>query len=256
MNKLLKPKNLPLFAVEAGILGWLLSRQLYRWGMDDKGLLMANHPISWLLWIVTTAALGILAANVWKLDGSDRYEDNFAPSHWAALGHTAAGLCFLLTALLNAPMMPGKLGIAWKVLGLLSGPCLLLAGLFRLRGKRPFFGLHMVPCLFLVFHIISHYQTWSGNPQVQDYVFSLLGAMALVFFAYYSAAFDVDSGNRRMHLGMGLGAVCLCITAIATTEYLFLYTGGLIWAESDLCSLTPKPRAPESQEGEVNDDPA
>lgn len=256
MNRLLKPKNLPLLAVAAGIFGWFLSRQLYRWGMDEKGLLVANHPLSWLLWIVVGGALTVIALRVRKLDGSDLYEDNFAPSLWAGIGNILAGAGFLLTAVLNDPVMVGNLGIAWALLGLLSGPCLLLAGICRIRGKKPFFALHMVPSLFLMLHIINHYQTWSGNPQVQDYVFSLLGAMALVLFAYYTAAFGVDSGNRRMHLGMGLAAICLCMVALSQTEYLFLYAGGMLWAESDLCSLNPKPRAPQTEEGEVSDDPS
>lgn len=256
MNKLLKPKNLPLFAAQAGIVGWLLCRMLYRFGVDDKGLLAAHHPLGIALWLVTAVTLGILIVRVRKLDGSNRYVDNFAPSKWAAVNHALAGIGFALTVLLNDPMMRSGLGTAWKVLGLLSGPCLILAGLARAGGKRPFFVLHMIPCLFLVFHIINHYQQWSGNPQVQDYIFTLFGTMALMFFAFYTAAFDVGSGRRRMQLGMGLAAIYLIMVIIAQTEYLFLYAGGLFWVQSGLCSLEPKTRAPKPQEGEKPNDPS
>lgn len=256
MHKWLKPKNLPLFAAAAGIIGWLLRRQLYIWGMDDKGLMVRNHPLELLLLVLTGVTLGILALGVRKLDGSERYEDNFSPSKVAAANHLLVGLAFLLTAVLNEPMMQGNLGTAWKVLGILSGPCFLLAGMARGKGKRPFFALHMIPCLFLVLHIINHYQTWCGNPQVQDYVFPLFATMALILFAYYTAAFEADTGKRRMHLFTGLAAIYLCMVAISRTEYLYLYAGGLFWAQSDLCSLEPKPRAPEAQEGEAPNDPA
>lgn len=256
MNKLLKPNALPLFAAAAGIVGGILNWILYRLGVDGKGLLVSGHPLSWLLWSVTAVTLGLILLAVWKLDGSDAYEDNFASSIWAGLGHLLAGAGFVVTVLQNPPMMQGSLGTLWYILGLLSGPSLLLAGFCRVRGKQPIFVLHMIPCLFLVLHIINHYQTWSGNPQIQDYVFVLLGAMALVFFSYYTAAFEVEFGNRRLHLGMGLSAVYLCMVALSCTEYLFLYAGGALWAQSSLCSLIPKPRAPENQEGEICDDPA
>lgn len=253
MHKLWKPKNLPNFAAAAGIIGCLLRKALYLWGTDDKALLTRRHPLELLLWLVTALTLGVIVLSVRKLDGSDVYEDNFAPSNRAAVGSAVAGVGFLLTALLNEPMMQGGLGLAWKVLGLLSGPCLVLAGLGRAKGTRPFFAVHLIPCLFLVLHIINHYQTWSGNPQQVDYVFPLLGTMALMFFAYYAAAFAVDFGNRRMHLGVGLGAAYLCIVVLSRTEYLFLYAGGLVWALSDLCALEPRPR---KQEEEVTNEPA
>lgn len=251
MNGLRKSKYIPFFTVAAGAVGMAVRWALYAFCLDDKFLLPANHPLNWLLGAVTAAALALIAVSAWKLDGSNRYADNFAPSAAAAVGHVLAGAGILLTALLNAPLLGNNLGLVWKGLGILSGPCLMLAGLYRVQGKRPFFALHMIPCLFLVFHIINHYQTWSGNPQVQDYLFALLGTMALMFFAYYTAAFDVGSGQRRMHLGMGLAAVYLCMVNLPQTEYLYLYVGGIVWVLSSLCSLTPKPR-----EGENADDPA
>lgn len=256
MNKLLKPKNLPLFAAAAGITGWLLRKQLYVWGIDDKGLMVRNHPLELLLLALTAVTLGVLILSVRKLGGSEAYADNFGPSNASAVTHALAGLAFVLTVLLNEPGMGGNLGIAWKVLGILSGPCFLLAGLSRLKGKQPFFVLHMVPCLFLVLHIVNHYQAWSGNPQVQDYIFSLFGTIAVILFAYYTAAFDADTGKRKMHLFTGLAATYLCLVILARTEYLLLYAGCLLWVQSDLCALVPKPQAPEAQKGDVPNEPA
>lgn len=256
MNQLLKPKNLPRFAVVAGILGWQLRAQLYIWGIDDKGLMLPHHPLALLLLALTAVTMAVLALGVRKLDGSEAYGDNFAPSTGAAVTHVLAGLAFCLTVLLHRPAMANHLGTAWKVLGLLSGPCFLLAGFSRLKGKQPFFALHMIPCLFLVLHIVNHYQIWSGNPQVQDYVFTLLGTIAAALFAYYTAAFDADTGKRRMHLFTGLAAVYLCLVVIARTEYLLLYAGCLLWIQSDLCTLNPKPRAPEVQKGDGSHEPA
>ena len=147
--------------------------------------------------------------------------------------------------------MGGALGTVWRVLALASVPCLAAAGLARKQGRRPFFLLHMTVCLFLVVHIVNQYRSWSGNPQLQDYAFSLFGQVAMVFFAYYTAAFDVGLGKRRMQLGMGLAAVYLNLTGLSWGDYPLVCLGCLAWAFTDLCALTPKPR-PKKTESEPN----
>lgn len=249
MKNVFKPTNLPKLTAVLGVIGLVLRRLLYAVAVDERNLLPANHPLELLLWVVTAAALVYITVTVWKLDGSNRYVDNFGPSFPAAVGHVVMAAGVLLTVLLNVPMLENGIGRIWKVLGFLSAPCLLLAGYGRLQGKRPFFLLHLIPCLFLVFHIVNHYQVWSGNPQLQDYLFTLFGTIALMFFTFYHAAFDVGSGRRRMHLFMGLAALYLCIVDLSFTEYLFLYVGGITWVLTDLCTLTPKPR-PQPKESE------
>lgn len=247
MKNLWKPNNLPTAAAALGVLGLVLRQMLYAFGMDGKNLLTANHPLELVLWAVTLAAIALIVAAVWKLGGSNRYVDNFSPSMPSAVGHILAAAGILLTVLLKEPMMPGTLGNIWKFLGFLSAPCLVLAGYARVQGKRPFFLLHMAACLFLVFHIVDHYQVWSGDPQLQDYVFILFGTMALMFFGFYTAAFDVGSGRRRMQLGMGLTAVYLCLVGLPDSGYPFLYLGGIAWVLTGLCTLNPKPSQPEKE---------
>lgn len=250
MKQLLKPTNLPGATAAAGILGLLLQRTLYAVALDETNLLPRNHPLQLLLAVYSLAVLGSIVLAAWKLDGSNKYRNNFSPSFPAAAGNVLMAAGVALTVLLNDPRMPGALGLAWKLFGWVSAPCLLAAGFARVQGKRPFFLLHLIPCLFLVFHIVTHYQTWCGNPQLQDYLFTLFGTMALMFFAYYHAAFEAGSGKRRMHMGMGLAGAYLCIVNLAFTEYLFLYVGGIAWMLTDLCTMTPKPKsAPKKEEG-------
>lgn len=248
MKKIGKPENLPVAVAAVSAVGFALRWMLYRFGVDEKNLLTPCHPLELALWALTLAAVGFILAAVWRLGGSNRYADNFGPSMPAAVGHILAAAGILLTVLLNRPMMTGTLGTVWKGLGLVSAPCLAAAGYARLQGKRPFFLLHIAPCLFLVFHMLDHYRVWCSNPQVQDYVFSLLGTMALMFFAYYSAAFDVGSGRRRMHLGMGLAAVYLCAVSLPGGGYPLLYLGAIAWVLTGLCALTPRPDPEESEQ--------
>ena len=251
MNLFKNPKHLPLFSLLCGTAGLILRRCQYAFAADAEGLLTPNHPITVILTLFSLVVLVILAAAVRRLEGSAKYEDNFAPSARAMVGHLLAGWGIFLTVLLNAAPMPGPLGNAWDLLGLASLPCLIIAGICRKNGRKPFFLFHLIPCLFLVFHIVNHYQTWSGNPQIQDDLYTVLGTMAAMFFAFHTTAFDVDLGKRRLHLFMGLAAVFLLFVSIPDTHYLFLCAGCACWAGTDLCSLIPVPKAVEEKtEGE------
>ena len=64
-----------------------------------------------------------------------------------------------------------------------------------------------------------------------------------VAFALLAApAFDVGLGRRRMQLATGLMAAYLGYAALSGSGYLILYFGCAVWALTDLCSLTPKPK--------------
>lgn len=254
MKNLLKSTNLPAVTAALGGVALVLRRMLYAFAVDEKNLLPVNHPLELVLSVVTLAALVYILLSVWKLDGSEVYEDNFSADKPAMVGHMAAAAGILVTMLTNGPRMPGYLGSIWQWLGFASPVCLLLAGLARGRGKQPFFLFHLIPCLFLVMHIVNHYQLWSGNPQFQDYGFTLFGSMALMFFGFYSAAFDVGSGKRRMQLIMGLGAAYLLLAELARSRYPWLSLGGILWALTGLCSLTPVPKPEPAPNAEAREE--
>ena len=130
--------------------------------------------------------------------------------------------------------MGNYLESAWYYLGLAAPVCLLLAGAANAMGKRPFFLLHVVPCLFFLVHIVTRYQFWSSQPQMQDYVFALLGAAELMFFGFYTAALEADCGSPGMRLGMGLSAVYLCMAELALSSCPGLYLGGMLWVLTEL----------------------
>ena len=250
MTHLLRSKFLPALTMLLGMVGFALRRGLYAVALDGKGLLQKGHPLELALWTVTAAAMALVTAVAWNGKGSNRYEDNFGPSLPGALGNILMAAGILLTVLLNQPKMPNLLGMLWKLLGFVSAPCLVAAAFGRVQGKRPFFLLHIAACLFLVFHIVNHYQAWSGNPQLQDYLFCLLGTMALMFFGFYTAAFAVGSGSRRMLLGMGLAAVYLCAVSLSSGEYPFLYLGGIVWVLTNLCLPEPARQMEEREQAQ------
>lgn len=227
---------LPVWMLFWGTAALALRKALYATAVDARGLLLRNHPLEIALLVLTAGVLIRIALTARKQKEASCYEEIDTASLPAAMGNVAAGAGILVTVLTAQPGMGSYLESAWRLLGMAAPVCFLLAGLARMLGKKPFFLLHVVVCLFFVVHIVSRYQLWSGHPQMQDYVFSLLGAMALMFFGFYTAALEADCGSRRMALGMGLAAIYLCLAELARSSCPWLYLGGIVWALTDLCS--------------------
>lgn len=239
MNILKKLHFLPFAALGFGIAAFGLRTALYTFAVDVKGLLVSGHPLTYALWAVVATGAAFILWNVRNQKGSNTYEDNFAPSNDAAVGSGLMALGLLMTVTGQPTAASGTLGLLWKILGIFSIPAVALSGVSRYRGKHPFFGFHALLCIFLLIHMVSRYQVWSGNPQFQDYIFELLATIALTLFSYHCAAFETDMGSRRMQLATGLLAVLLCPAALAGCESGWLYIYGTVWAFSNLCSLTP-----------------
>ena len=237
MNRNSGSHRLPVMMLIWGIAALVLRKTLYATAVDIKGLLARYQPLEIALTVLTVGVLIRILMSVRKLEASGGHGDVFASGIFSAMGSVAAGAGILVTVWNTAPAMGSYLELAWRYLGLVAPMCLLLAGISRALGKRPFFLLHVVVCLYFLLHIVNHYQLWSSQPQMQDYIFSLLGVMALMFFSFYTAALEADCGNDRMLLGMGLSAIYLCCAELARSSCPWLYLGGLVWVLTDLCSM-------------------
>lgn len=245
MKTLIKSKHLLPLAFLLGALGFLLRITLYDAAMEPGNLLLRGHPAGVGMVLVIPAVLILAALGVRGLDGSPAYKHNFSPSVPAAAGNLAAAAGLLATVLTPDSAAPGLPGLVWKVLGFLAAGALVAAARCRYLGKAPSFFCHLGLCLFLLSHLVSHYQAWCATPQTLDYLFELLGSCALMIFAYHCAAFSAGMGKRRMQLATGLCSVALCLTALGVSGYRWLNLGGLIFAATNLCALTPVPKAEE-----------
>ena len=237
MNVTSNPKIIPLMPAAAGLLALLFRLGLFRLGTDEKGLLVPGHFLSILTWIMTAAVLLFVLRFVLPGKGSEKYADNFLPSAAAAYGAFALAAAIAVSVFFGWSI--ARIDLVRNFCGILAVPALVAAGLHRLQGKRPFFGLHGIVCLYLAFHALSHYQSWSSRPQIHDYFFIMLASALLALFAYYQTAFDVGLGSRRLQLGTGLLAGFFCLAALANGQDIPLYLSGAIWTLTNLCSLTP-----------------
>ena len=210
---------------------------LYLLGTDEKGLLIAGHPLEILLWLLAAAAAALVLLAVRSQKDIRPYEENFPGNTAAAIG------CLLFAAGLAVTTAAGF--PAWTLLeqlrnitGLLALPALIGVAICRKMGKMPFFALHLTVCLALTLHTISHYRTWSSYPQLQDAFFPMIGCLLLMLFTYYQTTVDVSMGSRRMQLGTGLLAAFCCFAAIPGSSTWLLYLTGGFYTLTNLCTLT------------------
>ena len=231
------PKHIPMIPTLLGLFALLFRLGLFRLGVDEKGLLIPGHFLSILTWIFTAAAIVPVLAFVLSDRGSVKYADNFAPSAAAAYG------AFAMAAAIAVSVFCGwgtaRMDLVRNLCGILAVPALVAAGLHRLQGKQPFFGLHGITCLYLALRALSNYRGWSSLPEIHDYFFVVLASVLLALFAYYQTAFDAGLGSRRMQLATGLLAGFFCIAAMANGQDIPLYLSGAVWTLTNLCSLIP-----------------
>lgn len=248
MKTIFKKYRLSILAAGLGAAALVLRTAMYLLAADHKGLLIPAHPLNMLVWAITAAAAVLIAAAVFRLDGSELYEHNFAPSAAAAIG------CFALAGGIGVSVIMSlggfaRLDMIRNLFGVLAIPALIRVGLNRWKGKQSFFLLHAVVCLYLILYAVSHYQNWSSLPQLQDYFFAVIASCLLSLSAYQQTAFDVGLGKRRMQLGTGLLGAFFCIASLAGGSDPLLYLGGAVWCLTGLCHLTPVPK-PEPKEDE------
>ena len=106
MNENLSRKLYPLLALALGLVGAGCRFLVYALGMDEKGLLVAGHPASVALWIVTAA--GVLAAVLAALTFR---EDNKAPDEGRGAILRAYGDVFQDHGVLSSQLLPESIGL-------------------------------------------------------------------------------------------------------------------------------------------------
>ena len=242
MKKLLKPNYLPWIVLAAGAVGLGLRIWLVNTPADEKGLLPSGHMANTLLWILTVLVLGLLVFATARLLEAPKYEFNFPPSLFSAVG-CALGACgLLINSVYFFLSYSDTLSVIAAILGALGGLSLFFLGWCRWKGMRPLSLCHVLICLFLMFRLISQYRLWSWDPQLQDYMFQLLAGVSMMLAAYHRATFDAGIGKRRPHAFYHLASVFFCCLSLVGNDCVPFFLGCGAWMLTDLCSLIPMPR--------------
>ncbi len=245
---------LPWLILGLGGFAAALQRLMLSLFLDEKGLLIPWNLPQLLTGVLTIAVTALVLLPVRKLEGSNRYGDNFSPSLAGGITAFLAAIGILLLLAGNLEKVYDNLGKVWLAVGVLAVPCLLFTGFCRIQGRRPAFPFHGLLCIFFAVHLAHHYRLWSGDPQTANYLWQLLGSVGLTLTAYYRAAFDVGLGRRRMQIAVGLLTGYCCLAASTGADGIYYLLSGL-WALCNLCSLTPKPRRQRPSPEEVPQEP-
>lgn len=228
MKTLLKSKTIPLLVLVLGLVGFGLRKGLYLTAVDAKNLLQAGHPLEIALWSVT-----VLAAVAALISGRQQ------PDPGKSVPVLGFAGCAVLAAGILATVLDGfglsGLTLARSILGILAALSMAAAAVQMLRRKPVFFLLYGIVCIFLAVHMVSCYRLWSSNPQIQDYVFTLLACVGLMLFAYQKTACAVSCGSPGLMRIIGTMTVFCCFTALSGTGYSLLFLAGGIWVM--LCLL-------------------
>lgn len=235
MTLAVKPKQLKILLLSAGVLGLLLRMVLYAAGIDEKGLLVTGHWAELSLWLLTAAVAAVLFLLLRKLTGPERYQDAYPASAFSAAGSILAGVSIFLSGTPEAAN--GNLAIAEVVLRFVAAVSLICVGFCRFTGRKPLFLLHGTVCLYLALRMVCQYRLWSADPQLQNYCFYLGAYVALMLTCYQLAAFDAGFGSHRSLWACGLSALYLCTVSLAGSEEPFFLLCCSIWVFTNLSSL-------------------
>lgn len=241
MNRLCS-KFTPLALAGLGVVGFFLRKGLYAVALDHKNLLLEGHPLQWLLFLVTAFAIAMAA-----LYGMGTEPGNAPHSGKVAAIGSIALAGGILMALLPEGFAVGGLSRMRNVLGILAALAMMAGAVQQLRGQKVFFLFPGIVCVFFAVHMVSCYQGWSSNPQILDYLYTLLASVGLMLFAYQQTACAADCGSGKLMRLFGSFSIFCGITALSGTEYPAMYLAGSFWVLTALC-CPEAPSIPREEE--------
>ena len=207
---------------------WLLS------SIDENGLLPRFHIAGILSLLLLLATAGISFWVLRQVAPSNAYRRRFPPSRLAALGTAIGGFGMGISAFTVSAA--GILGILLPIFGILCAGALIYAAYCRQIGLRPNCLFHTAMVLFLVFRILVVCRDWGSEPQVQFYLFPLLGSLFLLLTCYYRTEADAMTGDYRKYVFFGQMALFCCLMCLPGDDWLF-YMSAAAWLATDYCAL-------------------
>lgn len=229
MKHFMNSQKLPRVMLALSLAAYTLRRFYYSAAMDHKNLLV-SHPAGWALGAVTVAAILLVAVSVLRWN-----REPLQPL-WPYLGDLP---CYFMAAGTASVVLDGGFSMTGlllvrNVLALVSAASLAAIPMLKKKGKAVPFFFYGVLCLFFAVHMVSSYQGWSSNPQIQDYLYSLLGGVGLMLYSYQKTAAAVGFRKEKWLMFLGLLTSFFCFVSLSDTSFPVLYLCGGYWALTDL----------------------
>ena len=186
-----------------GILSGCLRWYLYARGLDERGLIPGGSLVDLILWVLTAAALVLCFLSKQPERKADQWT-------------TALGMYILAFGLLfsTRELHQGYRGLLTVVraLSLLSAIILAVEGTLTFRGKTLSW-LWLPVCLTFIVRLVGAYQTWSRDPQMQDFLLPLLAGLSLAAVAYRRGAERLGLPRSPWTYRFAMAAMYLCLAA-------------------------------------------
>lgn len=205
-----KTKLFPMLSAVLGVAAAILRGLLYARAVDEKGLLVSGHPLTYAVWALAAAA-AVLA--LLSMPGAKAWDDRPSP--------VLAGADLLLAVAIAAALLfrqggdTAVLSIARLILGGAAVVGMAVSGILRIRGRKPDFLCAVSVCLFFLVSTLVQYPQWSRQTQIMGYAFSLGMYLSLSLFAYYQAALARKLPAAKQRRFVGMLAVFFCAASDA-----------------------------------------
>lgn len=240
------PSYLKYTALAAGLIGCALRVAVYISGTDGKGLPVAGHWSQSGLLVLTAAAFTFFLLLTRTVEGPAEFSGDGLRSLSGGIGSLIAAFAFFLAGI------PHTMGSAFQtaaaVLRFASVLSLCIVAFCRFTGRKPFFLLHGIVCLWLAMRMVSLYRLWSSDPQLIDYGFYLGAYIAMMLTCYQLAAFDAGCGSHQKLWFWGLVSVYLCAVSLSGNQEPLILLLCMIWILTSLRRPAPAGAAPAPEE--------
>lgn len=235
-----KTKALHYVSLVCGILALAIRTWLFSSAIDEKGLVISNHPANIVGYILIAAVPALLL--VLALMPSPKLYYRHHKSFLALVGNIAGSAGIFYSAILDMLQRSGRLSIITGILGIAAGICLLAVAFARMKGTRPSYYLYAVVTIYLMLHILSRYQQWNIESQLQYYLPQLLAAAFLMLSAYFRAALAAGQKVTTSFLLCNQCALFFSCLAIGGETPLF-YACMSLWALTANCLTQTDPES-------------
>ena len=226
----MKKTNLLVAAPILGIVAMLVRGMMYSYCIDDRGLLMTGRPEVIYLAVLTLAAV-VLCFLIQE-------PEETRPSH--VIPYTWFAMAMLWPQSLSSAASMKPLLIVSQAAGAVLAAAMVY---FAVRKKKPVFGLSAGLCVCMILRLVASYQVWSRNPQIQDYIFALLGCLCLTAFFYQQTALEAGLGSKIWRLRFAFLGCYLCFAASVGTEVNYFYTHAAFGLLTEALAPAPEGKA-------------
>ena len=260
MKKSLSPKLLPLLVLPAGVVGALVRLWLLSTGIDEKGLILPEHPANAVGYILTALALAAIFLCVRSASGEVPYRGLFPPSKVSAAGCWIAAVGIAITLFTEPAQAGDTVARICSAFGAAAVVSLVLTGVRRMQGIRPNPLYHTLVTVYLVLHLVCQYRLWNSETQLTVHFFQVMASVFLMLSSYHMAALDANMGNVQRSLFFRYGALffcCLSISGDSAAFYLclgaWMALSGGSFAAFDMDRPMPLPQPVQLCLGKLND---